>query len=57
VDGDHLLYIIATDRNGRVGCAWYRRHAHEQSGLEHACGKLDIPFQRAAVGDRYVLIC
>jgi len=56
VDGDHLLYIIATDRK-RAG----RLHGGivgtlmSNLGLEHACGKLDIPFQRAAVGDRYVL--
>ena len=56
VDGDQLLYIIATDRKragrlrgGVVGTLM------SNLGLEHACGKLDIPFQRAAVGDRYVL--
>jgi phosphoglucosamine mutase len=56
VDGDQLLYIIA-------------RHRHETGtlqgpvvgtvmsnlGLEHALGKLGIPFQRAKVGDRYVM--
>jgi len=56
VDGDHLLYIIATDRKragrlrgGIVGTLM------TNLGLEHAFGSLGIPFQRAAVGDRYVL--
>ena len=56
VDGDQLLYIIATDRKragrlrgGIVGTLM------TNLGLEHACGSLGIPFQRAAVGDRYVL--
>jgi phosphoglucosamine mutase len=55
-DGDQLLYVIA-------------RHAHERGELrggvagtqmtnlafEQALAKLDIPFARARVGDRYVL--
>ncbi|MDO8414363.1 MAG: phosphoglucosamine mutase [Gallionellaceae bacterium] len=55
-DGDHLLYIIA-------------RHRHAQGTLkggvvgtlmtnlafEHAVQRLGIPFQRAKVGDRYVM--
>jgi phosphoglucosamine mutase len=56
VDGDHLLYIIATDRKkagrlrgGIVGTLM------SNLGLEHAFGSLGIPFRRAAVGDRYVL--
>ena len=56
VDGDHLLYIIATDRKragrlrgGIVGTLM------TNLGLEHAFGSLGIPFRRAAVGDRYVL--
>ncbi|WP_334107613.1 phosphoglucosamine mutase [Methylobacillus sp.] len=56
LDGDQLLYIIA-----------HHRHAYGQLGggvvgtlmtnlaLEHALGKEGIPFQRAKVGDRYVL--
>ena len=57
-DGDQLLYVIAShDRNrkrnrytgGVVGTLM------SNLGLEHALGKLDIPFARAAVGDRYVL--
>ena len=56
VDGDHVLYIIARDRKragrlqgGLVGTLM------SNLGLEHACGAMDIPFRRAAVGDRYVL--
>jgi phosphoglucosamine mutase len=55
-DGDQLLYVIAR-----------HRHAHGELtggvvgtqmtnlGLEHALEKLDVPFVRAKVGDRYVL--
>jgi phosphoglucosamine mutase len=56
VDGDLLLYIIACSR---------RREGALQGpvigtvmtnlGLEHAFAALEIPFMRAAVGDRYVL--
>jgi len=56
VDGDALLYIIARDRAARglltgpvVGTVM------SNLGLELALQKLDIPFQRAAVGDRHVL--
>lgn len=56
VDGDEILYIIAASR-----------HAHGELkgpiigtqmsnlGLEHALQKLGLGFQRAAVGDRYVM--
>jgi phosphoglucosamine mutase len=56
IDGDQLLYIIAAHRH---------RHSRLQGGVvgtlmsnlgfEHALAKLDIPFVRANVGDRYVL--
>ena len=56
VDGDELLYIIAVDRQrknklqgGVVGTLM------SNLGLEHALQRSNIPFQRAAVGDRYVL--
>ena len=56
VDGDQLLYIIAADRlasgtlgGGVVGTLM------SNLGLELACRRHDIPFARAAVGDRYVL--
>src|SRR6185295_13036709 len=51
-----LLYVIARHRNshgilrgGVVGTQM------SNLGLEHALGKLGVPFARAAVGDRYVL--
>jgi len=55
VDGDELLYIIATHRNetkslggGVVGTVM------SNLGLENALKAQDVPFVRAAVGDRYV---
>jgi phosphoglucosamine mutase len=55
-DGDQLLYVIAR----------HRKQKGELSGgvagtlmtnlaLEHALGRLKVPFARAKVGDRYVL--
>lgn len=56
IDGDQLLYIIARDRKERgklkgpvVGTVM------SNLGLEHALAKEGIAFQRAKVGDRYVL--
>jgi phosphoglucosamine mutase len=56
LDGDQLLYIIAAHRQHRgqlqggvVGTLM------SNLGFEHALDKLDIPFTRAKVGDRYVL--
>ena len=56
VDGDQLLYILATSRQreGRlqgpvVGTVM------SNLGLEHALGRESIEFRRASVGDRYVL--
>lgn len=55
-DGDLMLFIIAQHRaklgllkGGVVGTVM------TNLGLEHAFEKAKIPFQRAAVGDRYVL--
>ena len=55
-DGDQLVYVIAKHRKevgvmkgGIVGTLM------SNLALEHALGKLDIPFVRAKVGDRYVL--
>jgi len=55
-DGDELLYIIVGHRaragslkGGVVGTLM------TNLGLEHAFGRMNVPFQRAAVGDRYVL--
>ena len=56
VDGDELLYIIASYRKrvgrlegGVVGTLM------SNFGLERALSDIDIPFIRAAVGDRYVM--
>jgi len=56
VDGDELLYIIAADQKnagrlegGVVGTLM------SNLGVEQALGRLDIPFCRANVGDRYVM--
>lgn len=56
VDGDEILYIIASDRRrqdiefgGVVGTAM------SNLGLELALDALDVPFTRARVGDRYVM--
>ena len=55
-DGDQLLYIIAKHRHaqgmmkgGMVGTLM------TNLAFEHAMQKLDIPFARAKVGDRYVM--
>ena len=55
-DGDLMLYVIARQRakqgllkGGMVGTVM------TNLGLEHALAKHKIPFERAAVGDRYVL--
>jgi phosphoglucosamine mutase len=56
VDGDQLLYVLATSRKAEglldgpvVGTVM------SNLGLEHALRRHDIEFRRAAVGDRYVL--
>ena len=54
-DGDQLLYAIVRSRakrgpvNGVVGTQM------TNLALEHALGRMDVPFARAAVGDRYVV--
>lgn len=54
-DGDQLLYAIVRGRarqgkvDGVVGTLM------TNLALEHALGKMNIPFARAAVGDRYVV--
>ena len=56
VDGDQMLYVIARSRQETsklqgpvVGTQM------SNLGLERALQKLEIPFERAAVGDRYVM--
>lgn len=55
-DGDQLLYIIAKHRRETGACkGGVVGTLMTNLALEHALGKLDIPFARAKVGDRYVL--
>lgn len=53
IDGDHILYILATQAKkapqGIVGTVM------SNMALELALAKVEIPFIRAKVGDRYVL--
>ena len=55
-NGDHLLYIMARARQdkGRLGGGVVGT-AMSNLGFEHALKALDIPFERAAVGDRHVM--
>lgn len=56
VDGDQLLYIIARDQHQRQKLAGpVVGTVMSNLGLEHALAKEGIEFQRAKVGDRYVL--
>jgi len=54
-DGDQLLYAIVKGRQARGGVAGVVGTLMSNLALEHALQRLDIPFARAAVGDRYVL--
>ncbi len=55
-DGDHLLYIISRERAARRhGVQGVVGTLMSNLGFEHALSRLDIPFARARVGDRYVL--
>ncbi len=56
VDGDQLLYVLATARKNRgVLAGPVVGTVMSNLGLEHALQGLGIDFRRAAVGDRYVL--
>ena len=56
VDGDEILYVLARARHAagtlRGGVAGTLM---TNLALEHAFADMDIPFRRAAVGDRFVL--
>jgi phosphoglucosamine mutase len=56
VDGDQMLYIIAEARRarGRLN-GGVAGTLMTNLGLEHAFARLNVPFARANVGDRYVL--
>lgn len=56
VDGDELLYIIATHKHAAEGgCTGVVGTLMTNFGFEMALKELGIPFARAKVGDRYVL--
>ena len=56
IDGDELLYILATSRKVNGGLEGpVVGTVMSNLGLEHALADLGIPFERAKVGDRYVL--
>lgn len=56
LDGDDLLYIIATDMQAQgTLCGGVVGTLMSNFGLEKAFAELDIPFTRAKVGDRYVM--
>lgn len=56
VDGDELLYIIASDQlRTRGECPGVVGTLMSNFGFEKALKDLNIPFARANVGDRYVI--
>ncbi|PKM46171.1 MAG: phosphoglucosamine mutase [Gammaproteobacteria bacterium HGW-Gammaproteobacteria-1] len=55
VDGDELLFIIAMERHRQGGLAGVVGTLMSNLGMEHALGAAGIGFERAKVGDRYVL--
>lgn len=54
-DGDQLLYAIVKNRARYGQVAGVAGTLMTNLALEHALAKLEIPFARAAVGDRYVV--
>src|SRR5690606_18089285 len=55
VDGDQLLYILASHRRQTGGCGGVVGTQMSNYGLELALAELGIPFVRTAVGDRHVI--
>ncbi len=56
VDGDELIFIIAAFRAGlQSGCNGVAGTLMSNLGMELALADLGIPFERTAVGDRYVI--
>ena len=54
-DGDQLLYAIVRGRSCRSKIEGVVGTLMTNLALEHALADMDIPFARAAVGDRYVV--
>ncbi|MCB1888967.1 MAG: phosphoglucosamine mutase [Rhodocyclaceae bacterium] len=54
-DGDKLLYVIARARQAAGRLDGVVGTLMSNLGFEHAVRRLGVPFERAKVGDRYVL--
>ena len=54
-DGDQLLYAIVRSRANHAPVKGVVGTLMSNLALEHALAKMDVPFARAAVGDRYVV--
>lgn len=54
-NGDELLYAVVRERTMRAPVAGVVGTLMSNIGLEKALANLNIPFERTAVGDRYVL--
>jgi phosphoglucosamine mutase len=54
-DGDHLLYAIVKHRASKEKVAGVAGTLMTNFAFEQALGRLQVPFARARVGDRYVL--
>lgn len=54
-DGDMLLYVIAKARHAQGRLDGVVGTLMSNLGFEHAIGRLGVAFERARVGDRYVL--
>ncbi|ROR98647.1 phosphoglucosamine mutase [Sinobacterium caligoides] len=55
VDGDEILYVIASARRARGGCPGVVGTLMSNLGFELALRAQNIDFERANVGDRYVM--
>jgi phosphoglucosamine mutase len=54
-DGDKLLYVIAKAQHAQGELGGVVGTLMSNLGFEHAIRRLNVPFHRAKVGDRYVL--
>ncbi|MDY0071545.1 MAG: phosphoglucosamine mutase [Thauera sp.] len=54
-DGDKLIYVIARDRHTRAQLPGVVGTLMSNLGFEHAIRRMGVEFDRAKVGDRYVL--
>lgn len=54
-DGDQLLYALVRSRAKHAPVAGVVGTLMTNLALEHALARLEVPFSRAAVGDRYVV--